>query len=333
MSTAAMIPAIAWHGPEDLRLIGREERPVASDGLLVEVAAIGICGTDLHQYHGDDGGTDPGTVIGHEFGGVVTAVGRDVAASWDIGEVVAIDPNAGCAACPACIAGAAATCPRRELLGAGRDGGLAARVGIPAHRAVRIAGDPDPRAAALVEPVAVGVHACARAGVRAGERIGIIGGGFIGAACARVVRELGARPVLIEPDASRRARLEAWGAEVTAPTDVAARDWDRAIDTVAHAATTPAALDRLRRGGTLCLVGLAGGTTLSARTSVVREELTVLGSFCYDRSELEASARIVAVHGLDTIPVDCLPGLDAAPGVIAALAAGTLTSGKPLIIP
>lgn len=331
MSTAATIPSVVWQAPQDLRVTRREESAVARDGLLVEVSAIGICGTDLHQFHGDI--TSPGTVIGHEFGGVITAVGPDAAASWEIGDVVAIDPDVGCGSCPACIAGAAAMCPARELLGADRDGGLAASVAVPASQAIRIDGAPDPRAAALVEPVAVGVHACARAGVRTGERIGIIGGGPIGAACARVVRELGARPVLVEPDATRRARLAAWGAEETAPLSSGPRDWDRALDTVCHDITIPAALDRLRRAGTLCLVGLAGGTTLSSRTSVVREELTVLGSFCYDRAELVEAAGIVASHGLGTIPVDCLPGLDDAPGAIAGLASGTLTSGKPLIIP
>ncbi|MCQ4080875.1 alcohol dehydrogenase catalytic domain-containing protein [Streptomyces sp. RB6PN25] len=331
-TATAAVRAVEWHGAGMLRLSERHCPQPGAGQLLVEVSAIGICGTDLGQWRGNDGRTRPGVVIGHEFGGVVTGVGPG-ASGWRPGDLVAVDPNVSCGTCEHCRSGERASCAQRQLLGFERDGGMQTSVVMPSTQAIRVGAGTDPRALALVEPVAVAIRACRRAGVSHGRRVGVIGGGPIGAACARVVLEAGAQPVVIERDDARRQALLELGAELESPADADTAPWDLGIDTVGSLQTAELAFARLRRGGTLCTVGLASSGSLPASSTLVRRELTARGSFCYSTAELHEAALLVAAHGLATIPTELVTDLDRAPEVLRALASGVLPPGKVLILP
>jgi threonine dehydrogenase-like Zn-dependent dehydrogenase len=333
MITSTLGRKVAWAGPGKLDVEDSGWPTPGPNEVVVRVESVGICGTDLGILRGLPETLRKGVVLGHEFGGTIVEVGGDVEYRT-LGQMVAVDPNLTCGKCPDCLAGSRGLCEERRLMGRDVDGGLQSFVAVDAAQTILVPGDGDPRALALVEPIAVGVHACARAEVNVGSRLGIIGGGAIGMACALQARSLGAGSItVVEPDAERRIAIEAYGVTAIAPGEVPAERWNVAIDTVGTSATVTAAMDLLEPGSTICIAGLAKEGTLPATSHLVRREMTVTGTFCYTTANLHTAAALVAFHGLKALPHDLIRGLDSAPTAIDEFAHGRLGRGKTLIIP
>jgi 2-desacetyl-2-hydroxyethyl bacteriochlorophyllide A dehydrogenase len=249
----------------------------------VDVRASGICGSDLEMVRL----FPPGPVtIGHEFAGVLTD-----------GRAVAIQPMVPCGECDRCVAGAAQQCRRvlETMYGTSRDGGMADTVVVdeaclsPLPAGLRI------EDASLVEPTAVGLHACNRAGVAPGMRVAVVGGGAIGLLSAAVARHLGAEvAVVARHDAQRRA-----AEQLSVGTDV-----DREYDVVIEAAGTASAFERAsqltRRGGTIALVSTTWEPITVSFMAVQMEEITIVPAFVYGHlggeREFDTAGRIVAAH-------------------------------------
>jgi threonine dehydrogenase-like Zn-dependent dehydrogenase len=306
---------------------------MAPNEVTIRVESIGVCGTDVSIWRGSHPGTATGTVLGHEFGGTIVEIGDSVSGRT-IGQLVAVDPNLTCGHCRECATGSRGLCSGRRLMGKDTDGGLQTHVVVDAEQTILVPGAPDPRSLGLIEPLAVGVHACSRAGITAGARVGIIGGGAIGMACALQARSLGADSVtVVEPDALRRATIQEYGFTPIAPGDVPAERWNVAIDTVGNGTTITAVMGLMEPGSTICVAGLAEGGNLPPANELVRRELTLTGTFCYTTQDLHTAAELLAIHGLGALPNDLVHGLDQAPAAIAAYAGGHLGRGKTIIIP
>lgn len=334
MNTTTHIRGVAWGGPEQLAVEDRPSpQPTANNEVVVQVESIGVCGTDVTIWRGNYPGVPAGTVLGHEFGGTIIEVGADVT-DRTIGQLVAVDPNIVCGQCPECATGSRALCSERRLMGLDIDGGLQTQITVDAAQTIPVPGNPDPKSLGLIEPLAVGVHACSRAGVTAGARLGIIGGGAIGMACALQARSLGARSVtVVEPDALRRATIEEYGVTAIAPGETPAERWNVAIDTVGNGTTIGAVMGLMEPGSTICVAGLAEGGNLPPAKDLVHHELTLTGTFCYTTEDLLTAAELLSSHGLHALPNDLVHGLDQAPAAIASYAAGHLGRGKTIIIP
>lgn len=333
MTTSTLRRGVAWTGPEQLTVEDRPWTTPAPHEVVIRVESVGVCGTDLGIWRGTHSGVKAGTVLGHEFGGTVVDVGAN-ANGRTAGQLVAVDPNVVCGHCLECATGSRARCRERRLMGKDIDGGLQNFIAVDVAQTILVPGTPDPRALALVEPIAVGVHACARAGVTAGVRLGIIGGGSIGMACALQARSLGARSVtVVEPDALRRATIAEYGVTAIAPGEVPAERWNVAIDTVGNGATISAVIELMEPGSTICVAGLAQGGMLPPAEELVRHELTLTGTFCYTTADLHTAAELLAAHGLAALPNDLIQGFDHAPAAIEAFARGHLGRGKTIIVP
>ena len=340
MTTLTVTPAIAWQSSHRLEIVERDVPALGSGQLLIRVGSVGVCGTDLQIVTGGSVRVVPGTVLGHEFGGTIEDIGSEVS-GWRPGQAVAIDPNLTCGRCRECATGSRSRCDTRRLMGVDVDGGLRSSIVVDAGQAIAIPGDPstgsgrtDPRSLALVEPVAVGVHACGRGKIAAGTAVGVIGGGAIGMAAALQARALGAATItIVEPHPLRRAAIIASGFDAVAAIDRTTPRWDVAIDAVGNGATITTAADAVHQGATIVVVGLAHGADLPLLDSLVRRELHLTGAFCYTTDDLRTAAGLVARHGLDAIPVDLVHGLDQAPRVLDALSRGQLGRGKTVIVP
>ncbi len=333
MITSTVGCRVAWAGPGQLDFEDSAWPAPGPDQVVIRVESVGVCGTDLSIWRGDHDGLRKGSVLGHEFGGTIVDVGANVEFR-SLGQKTAVDPNLTCGKCQDCRAGSRGLCSERKLMGRDVDGGLQSFVAVDAAQTILVPGEPDSRALALVEPIAVGVHACARAEVRFGSHLGIIGGGAIGMACALQARSLGAASItVVEPDPQRREAIEAFGVSALAPGDVPGQRWNVAIDTVGSAATISAVMDLMVPGSTICVAGLATGGTLPAAGDLVRRELTITGTFCYTTANLHTAGALVALHGLNALPHDLIQGLRNAPQAIEDFAQGRLGRGKTLIIP
>lgn len=194
-----------------------EAVPVREPGpgeVAVDVAYVGICGTDLHVFHGNmDARVGLNRIIGHEMSGLVSDVGPDVA-DFAAGDRVVVRPLHPCGACPACAAGLSHICYNLKFLGLDTDGAMQGRWIVPAFTLHQLPQDVGLDSAALVEPLAVAVHDVRRARLQAGETALVIGGGPIGMLIAMVAQAQGAHVILSEINENRLAMATAMGFEV-----------------------------------------------------------------------------------------------------------------------
>ena len=316
--------AVRWHGNRDVRLEDVElELPLGPGMIEVEVAYCGVCGSDLAEYaHGPFAirerphplsGQAPPLTLGHEFSGRVVAVGEGVT-GIEVGDRVAADACWRCEQCRACRTGRYNLCAFSGSIGLCSDGAFASRVRFPAYCAVPLPDTVSDRAGALLEPLAVALHAFDRVDARAGELCVILGFGAIGACGALVGRALGLEVLVSEPGDERRTHAVELGLPVHepegSPRDVARALRDRTdggadvvIDASGAAAALEAAPDMTIRGGRVALVGLPKEPPrLDPARQIVLYERALVGSLGYAH-DLPRAAAMIASGSLDPEPL------------------------------
>ncbi len=274
-------------------VIELQERPVPvpADGeVLVRVASVGVCGSDVHYYReGRIGGfvVEQPLVLGHEVSGQVVAVGRGVPEAR-VGERVAIDPQVPCRRCRACKSGRMNLCPNMRFYATPPvDGTFCDYVTAPADMAHEVPDTMSDDAAALLEPFSVGLWAAHKAGTTPGDRVLIAGAGPIGAMVAQAVRARGAADVVVTDFVdSRRERITSFGATRTLhPVDdadeVAALAADAFVDCSGATPAVVSGIGALRPGGTAVLVGLGDDVMPIPVSLVASREITLTGVFRY----------------------------------------------------
>lgn len=282
--------AAVLHSPGQIML---EERPVpepAADEVLIKVASVGVCGSDVHYYRegriGDFVVEQP-LVLGHEAAGTIVAVGQDVPGQR-VGERVAIEPQRPCRVCAQCTAGRYNLCPDMTFYATPPvDGAFCDYVTIQAPFAHPVPGNVSDDAAALLEPLSVGIWACRKARVGPGDRVLITGAGPIGLVTAQAARAFGAAEVIVtEPDQARRANAARFGATSAVgtpapgglPDDINA---DAFIECSGAPAALAAGIAAVRPAGTVVLVGMSADEIPLPLPLIQQRELTLTGTFRY----------------------------------------------------
>jgi (R,R)-butanediol dehydrogenase/meso-butanediol dehydrogenase/diacetyl reductase len=328
--------------------IGVEERPVPRPGtgeVLVEVAYCGICGSDLHIMI--EGWGKPGTVGGHEYTGIVAAIGDGVA-QWAPGDSVVCGPSPRCGECRRCREGQPSQCERRsEPIDSNLGGAFARYVLTDARSLLRLPEGMSPRVAALAEPLAVALHGITRSGIVPGDSAMVFGAGPIGALTIAALVAEGIGPVVVVEPGERRRRLgvDLGATEVLDPTELETfppwepeRQSSRAVDAVFECSGKKAAMEagfyQLRRGGRLVLVGAGMEAPSFDPNRLILNELVVSGSFVYDAGGFERALELLASGRL---PVDVLIDPDDVPldglgEAMVGLAAGRI-AGKVMVVP
>ncbi|MEU9396181.1 alcohol dehydrogenase catalytic domain-containing protein [Streptomyces sp. NPDC048324] len=301
----------------------------------VEIAPayVGICGTDLHIFHGDmDARVAVPAVLGHEMSGRVVRVGAGVE-GWAAGDAVTVMPLRWDDSCPACLAGHQHICQHLDFIGIDSPGAMQQRWTVPASTLVRLPGSLALDHAALVEPTAVAVHDVGRAQVRDGEKAVVVGGGPVGILIALVARAAGADVRVVELSAHRRRLAEELGLTVWDPAaedlPELIRQWageagaDVAFEVSGAQGGVDTAVEVLGVRGRLCLVAIHPRPREINLHRFFWRELTLVGARLYDRSDFEKAVTLVADG---TIPADRLISkvvpLTEAPAAFEALEGG-----------
>ena len=270
-----------------------QERPVPTvppGEVLVQVASVGVCGSDVHYWRemriGDYVVESP-LVLGHELSGRVVAVGDGVDATR-VGERVAVEPQRPCHTCGQCLAGRYNLCPQMRFFATPPvDGAFAEYVTAPSVFAHRLPDTLSDDAGALLEPLSVGIAALRKAGTVPGDRVLVAGAGPIGIIVAQVARAFGAAEVIVsDPVGPRRERALRFGATSTIdPTadDIAGLGLgvDAFVDASCAAAAVVAGLKALRPAGTAVIVGLGDSDMVLPVATIQDRELTLTGIFRY----------------------------------------------------
>ncbi|MDG4809652.1 alcohol dehydrogenase catalytic domain-containing protein [Micromonospora sp. WMMD1120] len=171
--------AVVYRGARDLAVVPRDPEPPGPGEVRVAVAYTGICGTDLHIFHGDmDARVGGSAVLGHEMSGRIAAAGAGVS-GWTIGQPVTVMPTRRCGRCAACRGGNSHICHAMDFLGIDSPGAMQSSWTVPADLVLALPDDLPLDRAALVEPVAVAVHDVRRGRVTAGEQVVVVGGGGV----------------------------------------------------------------------------------------------------------------------------------------------------------
>ncbi|POX45850.1 zinc-binding dehydrogenase [Streptomyces sp. Ru72] len=296
-------------------------------------AYVGICGTDLHIFHGDmDARVAAPAVLGHEMSGRVVRVGPGVE-GWQPGDAVTVMPLRWDGTCPACRAGHQHICQNLDFIGIDSPGAMQQRWRVPASTLIRLPGSLALDRAALVEPTAVAVHDVGRAQVREGEKVVVVGGGPVGVLIALVAQAAGAEVRVVELSTHRRLLAEELGLTVWDPAadDVPelVRRWtggagaEVAFEVSGAAGGVDTAVEVLGVRGRLCLVAIHPRPREVNLHRFFWRELTLVGARLYDRSDFEKAVALVADG---TIPAERLISkvvpLTEAPAAFGALEGG-----------
>ncbi|MPZ63052.1 MAG: alcohol dehydrogenase catalytic domain-containing protein [Propionibacteriales bacterium] len=257
--------------------------PVAAPGdVVVEVAACGVCGTDLHIADGEFPPTPYPIVPGHEFAGSVVEVGGEVRSGVRPGDRVAVDPSLFCGYCAACRSGRGNLCANWGATGDTVDGAFAQRVSVPAANAHRLPDHVTFEQGALVEPLSCAVHGVRRLGVEVGESVLVVGAGTMGLLLIQVLERSGARVVAVDRVPSKLELAKTLGAERTALSvgELDGELFDAAVDVTGVPAVMEEGFGAVNRGGRFLVFGVAPADARVALSPfrIYNDEITVIGS-------------------------------------------------------
>jgi len=298
-----------------------EERPLrelGADEVLIKVMAVGVCGSDVHYYeHGRIGRkvVEKPIVQGHECSGIVERVGANVT-RFKKGDRVAVEPGISCLQCEFCKTGKYNLCPSVKFLSSPPvDGAFSSYIVHPEHLLFPIPDHLSFEEATLAEPLSVSIHACKRAGLEAGSTVLITGMGPIGLMAVIAAEAFGAENIIVtDLEPFRLGLAQKLGAaycihstEQNLSEEIARitgqKGVDLVIDTSGHAGVLDSALDLLKRGGKLILIGFPTLEKVPLNlTLILQKEITVYGTFRFTNTYPHA-IDILASGRVDTKPL------------------------------
>lgn len=290
--------ALVYTAPHEVTY--RDEPPPSRGAgeVLLQIDAVGICGSDMHAYHGHDPRRVPPLILGHELSArVVEGPGE--------GRRVTVNPLITCGRCEYCAQGRDNLCAHRTMIGMTRAGGFAELMTTAASSVIDVPQDISVRAAALTEPAATALHAIAIA-MRALARplpecsVLVLGGGAIGMLATLLLQSYGVRRISVgETNVLRRASLaKATHAHVYDPEREQPSAADLVLDAVGAKATRNMALAAVKPGGVVMHVGLLDWASEIDMRKLTLAEITLIGTYTYTTADLRAAVAALAAGAL-----------------------------------
>jgi L-iditol 2-dehydrogenase len=294
-------------------------RPSAGPGeVLVQVAACGICGSDVHGYDGSSGRRIPPLVMGHEAAGVIAEVGEGVS-RFAVGDRVTFDSTVYCGACNYCLSGQINLCDNRQVVGVStpdfrRAGAFAEFVTVPEHIIYKLPDELSFAEAAMLEAVSVALHAVAVSDLKGGETVLVLGAGMIGLLILQAARAAGCSRILVaDVDATRLKLAKESGADETilaSGEEMVRQVWqltngigvDGVLEAVGRDETVSASIDAVRKGGTVTLVGNITPQVMLPLQKVVSRQIRLQGS-CASAGEYPQAIELISSGKIRVTPL------------------------------
>jgi len=306
---------------EDLKNLQIRDVPEPAIGLedvLIRIKACGICGSDVHGYDGSTGRRVPPIIMGHEASGIITKIGANVH-SFKIGDRVTFDSTVSCGDCRFCQSGDVNLCDNRQVLGVScgdyrRNGAFAEYVSVPQHIVYAL---PDSFAfekAALIEAVSIAVHAAKITNIQPGSSAVVVGAGMIGLLAVQAFRAFGCTKIIaIDLEESKLTTARSLGADETflaTDPDLLAKlaaatggqGPDIAVEVVGAQKSILTAINCVRRGGTVTLIGNLAPAVEIPLQIVVTRQLSLLGS-CASAGEYKECIELMENGSINVDPL------------------------------
>lgn len=287
--------ALVYTGPQALDFRDVAEPALAPGDALIDIAHVGICGSDMHAFLGHDERRPAPLILGHEAAGlIIEGPGK--------GDVVTVNPLVTCGTCEDCQAGRENLCPKRQIISMQpREGAFAQRLAMPPQNLVKLPDGFPTDKAALAEPIACGWHAVRLARNVLNRpveetRCIVYGGGAIGLGAALVLAAHGAREIHVaETNPARRKILEKAGEfRVFDPASTTPETgFDLAVDGVGFEATRAAACAAVRPGGVIAHIGLGNANPGVDVRRMTLQEITFIGAYTYTAQDFRYTAQAI----------------------------------------
>lgn len=296
--------ALVYTAPRSVEVQEWPEPRPAYGEVLVQVHAAGLCGSDLHGFLGHSKIRVPPMVMGHEFAGEIVELGPGVE-RLAIGDRVTVQPLVGCGHCMLCLSGYANACPDRRLMGGHLQGAFAQRIAAPQHLVYPLPEQVSYAQAAMVEPLANGMH-MAHLAPAPYEDVVVIGAGALGLMTLQAYRATGARRIVVLDRATDRMEVaRRLGADATVdPASGDAGESVRAafdgarpavvVDAVGHTVTRRQALDLVAPRGTVVLLGLAEAESSLDILSAINREIRLQCSYGSRDEDFRDALNLIA---------------------------------------
>ncbi|MBN9661203.1 MAG: alcohol dehydrogenase catalytic domain-containing protein [Acidobacteria bacterium] len=303
--------AAFYHGHEHISIGDSIPRAPGPGEAQIRVSHCGICGTDLHIFHGKmDHRVQMPQIIGHEMSGTLTAVGEGVT-GWAAGDRVTVRPLDSCGTCPACLAGHHHICMKLKFIGIDSPGAMQGLWTVPAQTLHRLPENLSFEQGALIEPIAVACHDVRLGEVKPGEYAVVQGGGPIGMLIALVARAAGARVVISEINPFRLALARELGLEAVNPAEldlvehVNSQTGGAGADVVFEVTGVPAAAEMMtklpRTRGRIVMVAIYSQPAPVTLFQFFWRELRLIGARVYEPEDFE---KAIALAASGSLPID-----------------------------
>jgi 2-desacetyl-2-hydroxyethyl bacteriochlorophyllide A dehydrogenase len=283
-----------------------------NDEVKIKVVVTGICGSEIHAYHGTHPFRVPPVISGHEFAGVVVEIGKEVR-NVSIGDRVTVEPHYGCGVCRSCKDGDYNICKEKKILGTQEwTGSFGEYIVVPKNTIVKLPDNVSFEQGALIEPIAVGVHAVRKAGVKLGDAVAILGAGPIGLGLLLAAKSSGATKIFVtdalDYNLDIAKKMGATNVINSLKEDMSQiilkETSGEGVDKVFLAVGIESVLNDsfkiLRRGGKLAEVALFGKKPEMEISYIQNKEINILGSNMYTRYDFEIAAEAIAANMFDT---------------------------------
>lgn len=292
---------IVCEEPGNFQMKEKEIPAYSEKEVLLAIKTIGICGTDLHAYAGNQAFFTYPRILGHELGAQVLSIGAEVN-NVAVGDQVLIMPYVSCGQCVACRKGKTNCCAKIQVLGVHTDGGMQEQIAVPADLLLPV-NDLSYEEIAIIEPLAIGAHAIQRAAVKKGDRIVVIGCGPIGLGIMKLARMEGAEVIAIDVVKSRLAfakekmdvshTVNALENPIEAVKEITQGDLaDIVFDATGNKKALESGIDYMGHGGTYVLVGLSKGGLTFQHPAIHAKETSLL---CSRNAQLADFKKVISV--------------------------------------
>ena len=338
--------ALMYRGPWTMPVEELDDPTPAAGQVVVDVQAVGICGSDVHGFTGNSGRRFPGIVMGHEFAGTISQLGPETE-GYAVGDGVVVMPlfsvAEGVDPFPINLS------PHRRLTGMNEHGAYAQRVTVRTSQLFPKPAGLSWQRAALCEPLAVTLHAARITPINPMEKVAVIGAGPIGLLTMLAARLKGAGTVIVTDRSAHRLELaEELGADAVikvgpegAPTDAvtAIREMtgggvDVAFEAVGITPTAQQSVEATRNGGNITWIGNNARMIEVDMQSIVTREMSVRGSYGFDETDFAAAIEVLSSGRLNVDPlVERVAPLEDGPDIFRSLAAGECEQVKIILKP
>lgn len=302
----------------DLQSIELEEveiPEVRENEVLIKVKTCGICGSDIHAYKGEHPFVHPPIVLGHEFSGVISKIGSNVK-NFKEGDKVTVEPNLVCGRCYNCRKGRYNICTNLKVIGCvGYNGAFAEYIVVPSEKLIKLPDGLSFEEAALIEPTAVAVHAVRKTDQKLGQKVLVLGAGPIGLLVMQAAKLQGADQVIITDLLGYRLKkAEIFGADKVVNSSsenlveltqeyYGQEGIDLIYDCVGIEETISQALQIVRKGSKIVIVGVPQGNIRTNLAYIQDRELELTGSLMYVREDFTAALNLIEKEKIQVKPL------------------------------